>query len=86
MDALNLSDTMEQERQRLNKVLEQIMEQRIALDQEERTVKIELAGIGVAPKGAHQGKVVIPLYNQKGEFLVYASVTGLALPKNWRPK
>ncbi len=46
----------------------------------------ESAGIGVAPKGAHQGKVVVPLFNQAGEFLVYASVTGLTLPKNWRPK
>ncbi len=53
---LNLSDTMEQERQRLNKVLEQIMEKRVALDQEERTAKIELAGIQ-AYLDAKMGKV-----------------------------
>lgn len=42
---MDLAETMEAERQRLTKVLEGIMEKRMALDQEERSVKIELAGI-----------------------------------------
>jgi hypothetical protein len=41
-------------------------------------------GCGVAPKGAHQGKLVIPLYNRTGKFLVYAAADGLKLPTKWR--
>jgi hypothetical protein len=58
MDSTTLSDTMEQERQRLTKVLEQIMEKRIALDQEERVAKIELSGIQ-AYLDAKMGKVMV---------------------------
>ncbi len=58
MDALNLADTMEQERQRLTKALESIMEKRIALDQEEKAIHIELSGIQ-AYLDAKMGRVVI---------------------------
>lgn len=40
-----LAETMEAERQRLTKTLEAVTEKRFALDQEERSIKIELAGI-----------------------------------------
>lgn len=38
-------------------------------------------GVGVAPKGSHQGKLVVPLYTVSGEFYCYASVADLKLPK-----
>lgn len=54
----NLAETMENERQRLTKVLETIAQKRIDLDQEERTAKIELAGI-IAYLDAKMGKVMV---------------------------
>lgn len=58
MDTPTLAETMEAERQRLSKVLETIAEKRIALDQEERAAKIELAGI-TAYLDAKMGKVMV---------------------------
>ena len=57
MDTPNLAETMESERQRLTKVLEQIAEKRLVLDQEERSAKIELHGIS-AYLDAKMGKVM----------------------------
>lgn len=55
----SLADTMEAERARITKVLEGIEEKRLALDQEERSARIELAGIQ-AYLDAKMGKVLIP--------------------------
>lgn len=52
-----LADTMEAERQRLTKQLEEIAEKRLVLDQEENAVNIELTGIQ-AYLDAKMGKVV----------------------------
>lgn len=55
----SLADTMEAERQRITKVLETIAQKRLDLDQEERSARIELAGIQ-AYLDAKMGKVLIP--------------------------
>jgi hypothetical protein len=62
MDSPTLSETMEQERQRLNKVLESIAEKRVFLDQEERAATIELHGIQ-AYLDAKMGKVMVTQTN-----------------------
>lgn len=59
MDTPSLADTMEAERQRITKVLEDIAQKRLNLDQDERTARIELAGI-TAYLDAKMGKVLVP--------------------------
>lgn len=58
MDTPTLAETMENERQRLTKVLEGIAEKRLVLDQEERSTTIELHGIQ-AYLDAKMGKVMV---------------------------
>jgi hypothetical protein len=41
-------------------------------------------GLGVAPKGTHKGRFVIPIRDTQGKIIVFVSATELKLPKNWR--
>ncbi len=60
MDTIpTLAETMEAERVRIAKVLETIAQKRLDLDQEERSARIEIAGIE-AYLAAKMGKVLIP--------------------------
>lgn len=59
MDTPSLADTMEAERVRITKVLEEIAQKRINLDQDERAARIELAAL-TAYLDAKMGKVTIP--------------------------